>query len=156
MTSRERVLASIAHRGSDQVPVDLGSNPSSGISALAYSHLLSALGAKDIRPRVYDVVQELAQPDDWILDRFGIDVADVGRAFNDRPEDWREHAMPGGGVYLYPAWFKPLRREDDFFVYDSQGTLLAQRPSGATFFDGAVSPTKLATRGLFRARQGHG
>jgi uroporphyrinogen decarboxylase len=140
LTSRERVLAAIAHREGDQVPVDLGSNPSSGISALAYSHLLAALGAKDIRPRVYDVVQELAQPDDWILDRFGIDVVDIGRAFNERSEDWREHLMPSGDVYLYPAWFKPVRRGDDFFVYDAQGTLLAQRPSGATFYDERCFP----------------
>ena len=33
MTSRERVLASLAHKQPDQVPIDLGSTYNSGISA---------------------------------------------------------------------------------------------------------------------------
>ena len=32
--------------------------------------------------RVYDVVQQLAQPEDSILDRFQVDVIDLGRTFN--------------------------------------------------------------------------
>ena len=43
MTSRERVLAAIAHKEPDKVPVDMGSTPSSGISAIAYSNLLKAM-----------------------------------------------------------------------------------------------------------------
>ena len=39
MTSRERVLAAIAHKEPDRVPVDMGATPSSGISAIAYSNL---------------------------------------------------------------------------------------------------------------------
>ncbi|HEB78505.1 MAG TPA: methyltransferase, partial [Methylothermaceae bacterium] len=39
MTSRERILASVRHREPDRVPVDLGSTPSSGISAIAYHNL---------------------------------------------------------------------------------------------------------------------
>ena len=44
MTSRERVLAAIAHREPDRVPVDLGATPSSGISAIAYGRLRRHLG----------------------------------------------------------------------------------------------------------------
>ncbi len=143
LTSRERVLAAIAHREADRVPVDLGSTPSSGISALAYAALARELGPRaaiDPRPRVYDVVQELAQPDDRMLGRLGVDVVDIGRAFNDRGEDWRELEMPDGSIYLYPSWFKPQRRGEDFFVYDGEGTLIAQRPSGATFYDERCFP----------------
>ena len=146
MNSRERVIAAVEHRESDRVPLDLGATPSSGISALAYIDLVRALasreerGTYESRPMVYDVVQELAQPEEWVLDSLGVDVADIGRAFNDRPEDWTEHEMPGGARYLYPAWFRPVRRGEDLFVYDDQGTLLAQRPSGATFFDERCFP----------------
>lgn len=140
MTGRERVIAAIEHREPDHVPVDLGSNPSSGISAIAYAGVARLLGAEDSRPKVYDVVQELAQPDEWMLDRFGIDVVDIGRAWNDKPEDWRETSMPGGQAYLYPAWFRPERRGDEFFAYDAGGTLLAQRPVGATFYDERCFP----------------
>ena len=146
MTSRERVLAVIAHREPDRVPVDLGSTPSSGISALAYSALVRELGKRDggaprdARPLVYDVVQELAQPADWMLDRLGIDVVDIGRAFNEKSGDWAEFEMPDGSPYLYPTWFKPVRRGDDFFVHHADGTLIAQRPSGATFYDERCFP----------------
>lgn len=143
---RARVLAAIGHRETDKVPVDLGSNPSSGISALAYIDLLPELGRRrgrsgfDPRPHVYDVVQELAQPDEWVLDELGIDVVDIGRAFNDKAEDWAERVMPDGSAYLYPAWFKPVQRGKDLFAYDAEGTLLAQRPDGATFFDERCFP----------------
>jgi uroporphyrinogen decarboxylase len=140
MNSRERVLAAISHREPDRVPVDLGSNPSSGISALAYTGVAKLLGAAETRPKVYDVVQELAQPDEWMLDRFGVDVVDAGRAWNEKPADWRETVMPDGCAYLYPAWFRPERRGDDFFAYDAEGTLLAQRPKGATFYDERCFP----------------
>jgi uroporphyrinogen decarboxylase len=136
----------LEHREPDCVPVDLGSTPSSGISALAYSRLVPVLasregrGGADARPKVYDVVQELAQPEDWVLDALGVDVVDLGRAFNDRNEDWAELAMPEGSTYFYPAWFKPHRRGDDFFVYAPDGTLIAQRPQGATFYDERCFP----------------
>ena len=38
-TPRKRVLAAIDHHEPDCVPCDLGSNPSSGISAIAYGKL---------------------------------------------------------------------------------------------------------------------
>lgn len=62
MTSRERVLAAIAHKEPDRVPVDMGATPSSGISAIAYSNLLKHLGRTDLPVQIYDVVQQLAQP----------------------------------------------------------------------------------------------
>jgi len=34
------------------------------------------------RTCVCDVVQQIAQPEDVILDQFSIDVLDIGRAFN--------------------------------------------------------------------------
>ncbi|MCA9414138.1 MAG: methyltransferase, partial [Candidatus Omnitrophica bacterium] len=64
MNSRERVEIAIQHREPDQIPVDLGATPSSGISAIAYSNLKKNLGVGAGRTRVYDVVQQLAQPED--------------------------------------------------------------------------------------------
>ena len=67
MTSRERILTSIAHREPDRIPVDLGSTPSSGISAIAYARLKKHIGLRDGGTRVYDVVQQLAQPEDGFI-----------------------------------------------------------------------------------------
>ena len=63
MTSRERVLASIEHREPDGLPVDMGATPSSGISTIAYYNLKKYLGLGG-PTRVYDVVQQLAQPEE--------------------------------------------------------------------------------------------
>ena len=81
MTSRERVLAAISHQVPDRVPIDLGATPSSGISAIAYSNLVKYMGLENLPVQVYDVVQQLAQPDMSILDQFGVDVLDIGRTF---------------------------------------------------------------------------
>ena len=69
MTPRERVLATIRHQEPDRVPIDLGATPSSGISAIAYGRLKKHLNLATGQTRVYDVVQQLAQPEEEILDR---------------------------------------------------------------------------------------
>ena len=69
MTSRQRILAAMEHRESDRVPVDLGAMPSSGISAIAYNKLVKHLDLEVGPAKVYDVVQQLAQPDDRVLAR---------------------------------------------------------------------------------------
>ena len=104
MTSRERILAAIEHRQPDRVPVDLGATPSSGISAMAYGGLKRHLGLTQGRTRVYDVVQQLAQPEDSVLDRFGIDAVDVGRAFNTEDSAWYDVTTADGQAAQCAAW----------------------------------------------------
>ena len=141
MTPRECVLAAIAHREPDRVPVDLGATPSSGISAIAYGRLKAHLGMTGGRTRVYDVVQQLAQPEDAVLDRFGIDVLDIGRAFNDRDADWYDIALPDGQVAQYPAWFRPGRQPDGAWVARApDGVEIARMPAGGAFFDQTCFP----------------
>lgn len=98
LTPRERVLTSIRHQEPDRVPVDLGSTPSSGISAIGYHNLKQFLGIHNGETRVYDVVQQLAQPEPWCLDRFGVDVLDIGRTFNDRDTDWYAFDLNQGKI----------------------------------------------------------
>ena len=142
MNSRERVLAAIAHKQPDQVPVDLGSTPSSGISAIAYSNLLKAIGRTDLPVQIYDVVQQLAQPDMSIIDRFGVDVLDIGRAFNTEEKDWHETVLANGDKAFYPIHFNPVKQADgSYHCYDEDGKrLLALMPQGATFFDQSYFP----------------
>lgn len=142
MNSRERVLAAIAHKQPDQVPVDLGSTPSSGISAIAYSNLLKAIGRTDLPVQIYDVVQQLAQPDMSIIDRFGVDVLDIGRAFNTEEKDWHETILSNGDKAFYPIHFNPVKQADgSYHCYDEDGKrLLALMPQGATFFDQSYFP----------------
>jgi len=141
MTSRERILAAIEHRQPVKVPVDLGATPSSGISAIAYGNLKNHLGLKQGHTRVYDVVQQLAQPEDFILDRFGIDAIDVGRAFNTQDSDWQPTTLMDGQPAQYPAWFCPERQPDGSFVARMKDGLdIAHMPATGTFYDQTYFP----------------
>jgi uroporphyrinogen decarboxylase len=141
-TSRERVLAAICHKEPDRVPIDMSATPSSGISAIAYSNLLKHLNRPELPVWIYDVVQQLAQPDMVILDQFGVDVLDIGRTFNDDPADWSPVRMANGGAAFYPKWFKPTRMDDGSYqTYDDDGKrMLSRMPIGATFFDQTYFP----------------
>ena len=142
MTSRERVLAAIQHHQPDKVPVDLGSTPSSGISAIAYSNLIKHIRKHGLPVQVYDVVQQLAQPDMSVIDLFGVDVIDIGRGFNDKPSDWKPTTLSNGASAFYPQWFNPVKLDDGTFAtYDDDGkTMLSLMPVGATFFDQTYFP----------------
>jgi uroporphyrinogen decarboxylase len=141
MTPRERVLASIAHQEPDQLPVDMGATPSSGISAIAYSNLKQYLGMQRGHTRVYDVVQQLAQPEDEMLDRLQIDAVDIGRTFNPRDEDWYDITLPNGTCVQFPVWFHPVQQPNGVWdVFDADGDRVATMPPGATFFDETIFP----------------
>ncbi len=141
MTPRERVLAAIDHREPDRTPVDLGATPSSGISAIAYGRLKQRLGMRAGHTRVYDVVQQLAQPEDIVLDRFGVDVVDVGRTFNTADSDWYDTRLRDGQPAQYPAWFHPEPRSDGgWTVKAPDGTVIAEMPDGGAFFDQSCFP----------------
>lgn len=141
MTSRERVMAAVSHKQPDYVPLDLGATPSSGISAIAYNRLKKHLGMTGGHTKIYDVVQQVVYPEQEILDRFGVDVIDIGRVFNDGPEDWYDIELADGSIGQYPSWFHPQKQENgDWLVYDSENTLIAKMPVGATFFDQTYFP----------------
>ncbi len=77
MNSRERILTAINHKEPDRVPFDLGGTVLTGINVRAYQALRDYLGLPWIEPTVVDVVQQLAQVDDDVMDRLGIDVKNV-------------------------------------------------------------------------------
>ena len=141
MNSRERILAAIRHRQPDRVPIDFGATPSSGIAAIAYGNLKRHLGLTEGHTRVYDVVQQLAQPEDALLDRFHVDAVDVGRAFNTEDSAWQSTTLTDGQPAQYPAWFHPERQPDGSFVARTRAGLdIAHMPEGGAFFDQTYFP----------------
>ena len=123
------------------MPVDLGATPSSGISAIAYGALKRHLGIGGGHNRVYDVVQQLAQPEDAILDRFGIDAVDLGRTFNTGDEAWYEVKLFDGSTAEYPGWFRPESVPGGGWrAHASDGTEIAIQLEGMNFFDQSCFP----------------
>lgn len=135
-TPRERVLASLAHSEPERLAVDLGSTPSSGISAVAHASLVKHLGLVNQRTWVYDVVQQLAQPQDELLERLRVDVVDIGRTFDTTDADWKPMSLPAGIEVQIPAWFEPVEQDDGAWeAFNAGGLKIASMPRGAAFFD---------------------
>ncbi len=140
MNSRERIIATIEHREPDRVPLDFGATPSSGFSAIAYTNLYKYLGITG-QTKVYDVVQQLAEPEEWCLDGFGIDVIDIARAIHTKETDWKASRLPDGNASYVPSWFNPVRAENgEYQVFDNEGDMVARMPEGATFYDQTYFP----------------
>jgi len=141
MTPRERILAAIRHQGPDRVPIDMGATPSSGISAIAYGRLKKHLGISTGHNRVYDVVQQLAQPEEEILDHFGIDVVDLGRTFDVNDADWYDVKLFDGSDAQYPVWFQPIAAADGGWRANApDGTEIATQLKNMNFFDQTCFP----------------
>lgn len=140
MNSRERIITAISHNEPDRIPVDLGSTPSSGISAVAFHNLNRHLRL-NLENYVYDVIQEVTQPQMELLDLFRVDVLDIGRFFNDSANYWHKLELIEGVPGLYPTWFNPVRQHDNSWLAPGPtGEFIAKMPAGATFFDQIIFP----------------
>ena len=140
MTSQERVLASLNHRQPDQVPIDLSAHRSSGMAAIAYPKVRAALGLEPRTVYVYDPVQQLAIIDEDVLDRFGIDVTEIGRAFCRDDKWWTDWILPDGTPCKMPAWAKPERNGSEWVVRAPRGHIMARMPEWSVTFDQAWWP----------------
>lgn len=74
MTARDRLLTTLDHREPDRVPLDMGSTHVTGIAVRAYEGLRKQLGLPAVEPTIVDDVQQIALPDEDVVERLGIDV----------------------------------------------------------------------------------
>jgi uroporphyrinogen decarboxylase len=140
MTPRERVLAALNHEQPDRVPIDLSGHRSSGIAAIAYRKLRTALGLPERTIRVYDPVQQLAIVDEDVLQRFGVDAIELGRGFALDDEHWADWTLPDGSPCQMPVWALPEREEGRWIMRSPSGRILAQMPDGALYFEQCYWP----------------
>jgi uroporphyrinogen decarboxylase len=141
MTSRERVLRSIAHKEPDKVPIDLGAMRSTGISAIAYGRLKEYLGMAGGATYVYDVVQQLAEPEDAILDYVQSDVIDLGRAFLNGDGDWKDFTLPDGSPAKVPSYVDLVSDgAGGRLTKHADGTVIGVMPKGAFYLSQQCFP----------------
>ncbi len=123
MNSRERILTALDHREPDRPPFDLGSTQVSGIHIQAYRNLRAYLGLPVVEPLMSDVIQQLALPDEDLIERLGVDVRglfplnshnwqiknlDVGNAFEYVDEWGIKHRRPKPDGLYYSVVKHPL------------------------------------------------
>lgn len=140
MTRRERVRAALAHREPDRVPIDFSGHRSSGIAAIAYARLRKHLGLASKPVRVYDPVQQLAIVDPEVLDMFGVDVIELGRAFALDDANWADWVLPDGTPCQMPAWALPERGANEWILRSASGRTIARMPDGALYFEQSYFP----------------
>ncbi len=135
MTSRERVLSAIAHKEPDRVPMDFGGMRSTGIAAVAYNKLKTHLGLIGGETRVYDTMQQLAEPEPALLERFHVDVIDLNNTLGSPSDQWKDWLLPDGSPGRIPIGFFPVRTSDGWSVYNPEGRLIYRMPEGCLYFE---------------------
>jgi len=115
------------------VPVDLGAMRSTGITAVAYGRLKEHLGIDSGHVYVYDVVQQLALPEENILDFAESDVIDLGRVFLREKQDWNDFTLPNGAAAKIPAYVRFVPREGGWLAMGADDTTIGVMPQGAYF-----------------------
>ena len=95
MTSRERVLASLAHHEPDRVPLDLGSSTVTGMHVSSVYLLRQALrlDPPGTPVKVIEPYQMLGEVGTDLVDALGIDVVGMPAYrtfFGFRNENWKE------------------------------------------------------------------
>nr|MBC7245364.1 hypothetical protein [Chloroflexota bacterium] len=108
LSSRERLLTALCHQEPDRVPFDLGSTQVSGIHVVAYRNLRQALGLSPVQVELCDYIQQLALPDDDLVERFGVDVRGL---FPLNSHNWNVHEEERGAYWIYhDEWGITYRR----------------------------------------------
>jgi len=139
MTSRERVLLAINHQQPDRAPIDLGATRQSGIAASAYHRLKQRLNIHTAT-RVVDLIQFLAEVEQPILHRFGVDVAGVFRPETNpgipiRRERWKPWRLFDGTPVEVPGDFNPVLEPDGSYAMLQDGVPFARMPKDGFYFD---------------------
>lgn len=138
MTSRERVVCALDHKEGDKVPIDLGGTGSSGISAIAYNRLRKYLGLQAKEAKLYDLMQQIVEPDRDILDVFGADVVPLYRLaprFNIPVDRWKEWTLNDGSPCLIPLEYNPVKNDKGDLEIVEKGTAIARLPKDGYYYD---------------------
>lgn len=98
MNSRKRLLKSLNHQEPDRIPYDLGSTQVTGIHKVAYVRLRESLDLPPVEITECDSIQQLALPDEDVIERLGIDVRGL---FPLNSHNWNVHEEDAGQYWAY-------------------------------------------------------
>jgi len=131
VTGRERILASLAGRAADRLPVDIGATEATGVSAEAYGPLKSGLGLSGGHTRVADPCLLTVRVERTFRERLGADAA--GLFFE--PRRWRPGRLPDGQDCLYPERWRADRTSDggEVFRHPVAELVCRRRPGERVF-----------------------
>jgi hypothetical protein len=142
MTSRDRVIASLAHRQPDAVPVDFGSTAVTGIHVAAVAALRDYYGLEKRPIKVYEPYQMLGLIEADLKQVMGIDVEGVPAPetlFGFRNENWKPWRTDGGLEVLVSEHFQTDKTAaGDTLIYprgDRSAPPSGRMPKNGLYFD---------------------
>jgi hypothetical protein len=145
LNSRERIRAAIHHQQPDRVPLDLGGTEVTGIAASAYARLRQALGLPQRPPKIGEPYQMLAEVEDDVRCRLGIDTVPLKlpvTIFGFRNEGWKPWQLFDGTQVLVPRQFITREAENgDLLLFpggDTSAPPSARMPRGGYYFDAII------------------
>jgi uroporphyrinogen decarboxylase len=115
MNSRERIIETLNHRMPDRVAIDLGATNATGISAIVYAKLKNLLGVNGGQIKVFDLMQQLAEPEIEVLDKIGGDVVMLRRiapALGVPIKAWKKSKLTDGTDCLQATTYNPVMNEE--------------------------------------------
>lgn len=139
---RERVLAALAHRQPDRVPVDFGGTFVSGMHVSSVAALREHYGLGRDPVKVIDPGQMLGEIGEDLKRALGIDVEGVVRRmtrYGFAVENWKPYRLYDGLEVLMPGGFNVTLDENGGTLLYPEGDLTAppsaRMPNGGYFFD---------------------
>ena len=131
------------------MPIDLGGTPVTGVNAVTYHRLRQYLGLEGEPVRVADIILQLAEVEEPIRRRFGVDV--VGLPLLEplpgvRNVRWKGWALPDGSPALISADFEPeVTEQGDLLIRAADGSVAQWMPAGTFHFLPKDAPLAGAT-----------
>ena len=129
MTSKERFDLTINHQQPDQLAVDFGSTPVTGIHVQSVENLRNYYGLENKPVRVIEPYQMLGEVDQELIDVMGIDVVgawgknDLFGIYNHEP--FIEFTTNWGQNVLVPEGFKTKKEENGGMLVYPEGDISA-------------------------------
>jgi uroporphyrinogen decarboxylase len=146
LDSRQRVKRALEHKSTDRIPVDLGSSGATGISAAAYSRVIDSLNLSSGLVKLYDFMQQLAYPQDGIMEEFNIDVIDPGQFFLKSQDNWRQYIIPNDGTRcVIPSYWDSIYdievdEKETVYISHKDGTTFGKMPKSSRVVDQVYWP----------------
>ncbi|MDD8025548.1 MAG: uroporphyrinogen decarboxylase family protein [Acidobacteriota bacterium] len=155
MTSKERVLAALAHREPDRIPVDFGASSVTGLHVKIVGALRSHYGLAAGPVKVHEPYQMLGLVEEDLKQALGLDVDGVfppETMFGYRNEDWTPWRLDDGTEVLMSGHFKTVRDANgDTLVFPKGDTSVppsGRLPKGGYFFDTIIRQPPLEEAAL--------
>ncbi|MHA2284050.1 MAG: uroporphyrinogen decarboxylase family protein, partial [Promethearchaeota archaeon] len=107
---------------------------------ITYNNLKQYLNVNEGETKIHDMVQQLAIPEKWFLERFQIDSLDLARFFSVNQDKWKDWVLPNGSSAKIPNWIDIKKRDKEWICIDEDSDIVARMPFSSYYFEQTIWP----------------